>query len=316
LDSFIEPGIRLPSGGALRQLASQAVKDNAVHDVRAADLYLVAVPIHRHQQHAAVGALAIAWDLSRLSAEMRWVTIVNGVIGVAAALVAIILVMALLRRLVVQPVDALTEHVLTIGKTGDLTRPVPASLTGREDEIGVLAKEFSTLIARVSETKAQALEQSYYGGMAEMAAGVLHNIRNALSPITIGLWELKELIKGGVNANLDRALAELQDPATPSDRRVKLLAFVKLAIAKLLQQQETAGERINGIVGHHRHIEQILQDHSLFARGSRRLSTVELGPILAQASELVRAGKNLPVRVEIAPEVAALLAVTADALVL
>jgi signal transduction histidine kinase len=317
LDSFTEPGMRLPSGGALRQLAARAAIDDRVHELRASDLYLVAVPIHRlRHPDGPVGALAAAWDLSQLSAEMMEVTIVNGAIGAAAAIVAIIVVLVLLRRLVIQPVDALTGHVVTIGRTGDLTRAMPASLNGRQDEIGVLAREFRILIARVSETKEQALEQSYYGGMAEMAAGVLHNIRNALSPITIALWESRELLKGGASVNLERALAELQDPATAADRRTKLMAFVKLAVAKLLQQQQTAGERITGIVGHHRHIEQILQDHSLFARGSRRLSSVELGPLLTHAGDLVRTGKSPAVRVEIEAEIAALPAVKADPLVL
>ena len=317
VDSFTEPSMHLPSGSALHELAESATRDDAVHELRSSNLYLVAVPIHWHgRSPAAVGALAAAWDLSELSAEMRAATMVNGIIGATAALVAIVLIMMLLRRLVISPVDALTGHVLTIGKTGDLTRSMPAGLTDRQDEIGVLALEFGTLIARVSETKEQALEQSYYGGMAEMAAGVLHNIRNALSPITIALWELKELLKGEASTNLDRALAELEDPATRPDRRTKLHAFVRLAIARLQQQQIAACERIDGIVGHQRHIEQILQDHSLFARGSRRLSIVELGPVIEQAGDLVRSRKNAATRVEIDAAVAALPAIKADSLVL
>jgi signal transduction histidine kinase len=213
-------------------------------------------------------------------------------------------------------VAELTEHVLTIARTDDLSREMPASLSHQRDEIGILAHEFDTLVNRVAETRERALEQSYYGGMAEMAAGVLHNIRNALSPITIALWELKELTNGSVSGNLERAVGELQDPATAPDRRVKLLAFVKGAVAKLLQRQRTADEQITAIVGHHRHIEQILQDHTLFVRGPRRLTTVDLTPLLQEAGALVRSGRAPAIRVEIDASVASLPTVSADPLVL
>jgi signal transduction histidine kinase len=317
LDSFTVPSMRLPSGTLLRKLALDAARTERVQETRVSDVYFVAVPIRRPPPVSrTVGALALGWDVSHMAGDIRRQAIINGVIGVTASVGVIFLVIVLLRRLVLRPVAELTEHVLKIARTDDLSREMPASLTRQRDEIGILAHEFDTLVRRVVETKERALEQSYYGGMAEMAAGVLHNIRNALSPITIALWELKELTNGGVGGNFERAVAELQDPATIPDRRVKLLAFVKGAVAKLLQQQRVAGDQITTIVGHHRHIEQILQDHTLFARGSRRLAPVDLRPLVEEAGALVRSDRAPAIRVEIDASVASLPTVKGDPLVL
>jgi hypothetical protein len=99
-----------------------------------------------------------------------------------------------LTRLIVTPLNRLTTHVLAVGKTGDLTRRIALD---RDDEIGVLSKEFDEATAQLDNARRRLLEQSYQSGMSEIAAGVIHNIRNALSPtVTIGHLSEKGASRG------------------------------------------------------------------------------------------------------------------------
>jgi sensor domain CHASE-containing protein len=104
---------------------------------------------------------------------------------VAGSLVLLLLVVVL-RRTVLDPVSRLTAHVTVLGASDDLTARIDSD---RQDEIGVLSREFDHMVQRLAETRQRLLEQSYNSGVAEMASGVLHNIGNAITPVGVKLGD-------------------------------------------------------------------------------------------------------------------------------
>jgi signal transduction histidine kinase len=172
-------------------------------------------------------------------------------------------------------------------------------LAQRRDEIGVLASEFNKMIEALADSRQKLQNQSYAHGMAEMASGVLHNIRNALNPISVGIWKLEESARGASLGRVATALTELTDDATPADRRQKLASYVRAAAEKLVSQQHALADEIRELGQHSRHIEQILQDVDLTGRRRRKPEAINVDRLAEECATMIPANHASPVTVEI-----------------
>lgn len=122
----------------------------------------------------------------------------------------------LLRRLVLNPVHRLADHVVAIGNTGDLTARLEIQ---SDDEMGTLARQFNELTEQLHQARKQLADQAFMSGMSEMASGVLHNLRNALTPITTEIEGLCREVNQVPIQHLQQAITEIALPATESSRR-------------------------------------------------------------------------------------------------
>jgi signal transduction histidine kinase len=218
----------------------------------------------------------------------------------------------MLTRLIVAPLNTLTDHVLMVGRTGDLSKRLHLE---RDDEIGVLSREFDGATVQLEQTRRRLLEQSYQSGMADIAAGVMHNIRNALSPVAVALWRLSETAATAPATRIDAAFAELKSDATAPERRLKLVEYVEAAMIKVINRERSIAEDLKGIAEQNRHIEQILLDHAALSMGIRRLEPVDLATAVSEAARLVPAQEGVAVEVRVAPEVAHMPAVHGNPIV-
>jgi signal transduction histidine kinase len=142
--------------------------------------------------------------------------------------------------------------------------------------------------------------------MAEMASGVLHNIRNALNPISVGIWKLEETARNTTLGRVETALAELATDATPPERRQKLASYVRAAAEKLINQQHALADEICELGQHSRHIEQILQDVDLTGRRRRQIEPLDLDKLATECAAMIPGKAGPPVNVEIDPALAQL----------
>ena len=62
----------------------------------------------------------------------------------------------MLTRLIVAPLNKLTNHVVDVGRTGDLTKRVALD---RNDEIGVLAKEFDAATEQLGQVRRRLVDE-------------------------------------------------------------------------------------------------------------------------------------------------------------
>lgn len=149
--------------------------------------------------------------------------------GVAALLVALIATLAWrIRATIVRPIETFQAHVSGISRTGELV----AFDARREDELGALYREFNAMADELNSLRATVEAQSFAVGQSESTIGIMHNVRNAMSPVHAILSKLDERMHFPAEANLRRALDELATDAAEPERRSQLLAFVDAAVSR------------------------------------------------------------------------------------
>lgn len=198
--------------------------DDAVIDAERARID-IAVPIAGADGRAvATAAFTVPRDLSLLGTRML-------VYAVAATVLLLLLVLLSLRRmiarLVLAPLARVERHMQRVRASGE-----PALVTDapRADEIGSLITSLNAMMRQLKDAREQLEVQSFKLGRNESAVAVMHNVRNALNPISTILSQGLAARPGADRAMLDRALGELADADIPPARRQKLAAFVLAAI--------------------------------------------------------------------------------------
>ena len=262
-------------------------------------------------------------DAAPLMIKVETPRIITGIarttLGVASlsTLVAGLLLLAImwvmLTRHIIVPLRKLTAHVLEVGQTGDLTKRL---MLDRDDEIGVLAREFDAANTQLDNARSRLLEQSYLSGMAEIAAGVMHNIRNALSPVAVTLWKLSETASEPPPAHLETALGELKSADTVPERRGKLLEYLEATFDKLFAERRYLAQDLKAIGDQNRHIEQILQDHTALSMGIRQAEPVILSKVVEESARLLPARGGSKVEVSFGPGLSSLPPVLGNPIVL
>jgi signal transduction histidine kinase len=235
-----------------------------------------------------------------ISAIGRTTLAIAGSSSIFTVLLVMAIIWVMLTRLIVAPLNRLTNHVVAVGRTGDLTRRVALD---RNDEIGVLSKEFDAAAEQLDNVRRRLLEQSYQSGMAEIAAGVIHNVRNALSPVVVTVSHLSEVAVTPPAAHLDAAFADLRADITPPERRQMLVEYVEEAMKAMLDRGRRFAEDLRTVIEQNRHIEQILQDHTALSMGARGLEPVNLPSVVEEAARFIPAQDSTIVQVRVGPGV-------------
>lgn len=161
-------------------------------------------------------------------------------------LVFVGLIMAFLEKTVLAPLGRLSRNVNAIGRKQDFT--VRLDTAGR-DELGVLSFEINQMLEQLDMARRQLLDQSHALGRAEMAAKVLHQVRNALMPITGYMSLLADELRALPLAGMEKAIAELDAGQADPQRQQDLNRFLKLAGRMLIVE-------VNKAKGHLEHTRQ------------------------------------------------------------
>jgi signal transduction histidine kinase len=172
-------------------------------------------------------------DLSALGRSML-------TLAVAGTTLLLLVVMAVLSwmivRLVLRPLNRVERHMGLVRQSGNLT---PFVDTPRQDEIGRMVGSFNAMLSQLKDLREQVEAQSFKLGQSESAVAVMHNVRNALNPISTVLSQGLAQAPAVDKALLDRALAELADEGIPLPRRQKLAAYVAAALEGEAQARAT-----------------------------------------------------------------------------
>ena len=290
----------------LADLAQEAAKTGTTVDRIWSDAHVIALPVRAEGSDGApIAVVAVAWDLSHHFLAADQAIKEDAVKGALATILVLLVLLYVVHRIVTQPIGALTRHVARLGMSGDLEL-IDEALAQRRDEIGVLASEFNKMVEALADSRQKLQNQSYVHGMAEMASGVLHNIRNALNPISVGIWKLEESARGTSIGRIETALAELANEATPLDRRQKLASYARAAVEKMVAEQHALADEIHELGQHSRHIEQILQDVDLTGRRRRKPEAINLDKLAEECAAMIPGRAESPVTVEIDPALARL----------
>ena len=162
-----------------------------------------------------------------------------------AACIALIALLVLLGRMVISPLASVTDHAQRIAAADDLSARLAYE---RSDELGTLAKAFDNMVERLAQTRRELVDRSFESGAAENASGVLHNLGNAMTRLSVNVASLQQQLGTMSVDELQQALQELESGPQDPERRRDLHKFLELSVAELRRSQAVASERLRDIL--------------------------------------------------------------------
>lgn len=275
----------------LLQLKASLALDNPVAEVTktpGTTRTRIAVPIPGPDgRSVATATYTVPRDLSTLGTRM----LVLAVVGSSVLLAIVLLVLRrMIARLVLGPLNRVERHMGVVRASGTL-----GLLTDkpRDDEIGSLVTSFNSMLKQLKDLREQLEMQSFTLGRSESAVAVMHNVRNALNPISTVLSQGLGAGAPMDRALLDRALSELANEDVPAVRRQKLVAFLAAAIEAVEQERSDRREQI--AVGREalHHVLEIIGQQQEAAHERPPLDACDITDIVAQNATIARySGEN------------------------
>jgi len=216
---------------------------------------------------------------------------VNGTLlflSLAAVFIALVVWM-LLRRVIVSPLETLAKHIVGIRQSGDLSQRLDQA---RSDEIGELANEFDKMTTEVQKARQQLLDQSFKAGKADTAAEVMHNIRNAMTPLFNGLERLAVSFDVTSNLRIKDAVEQLSDPECPADRKDKLLQYINASFDHIESVGKNAGGDLEIASKQAGQVQAILSDQEKHANVAPVFEVLDLDDVVDEAAHVIPESKE------------------------
>ncbi|MCK4660802.1 MAG: HAMP domain-containing protein [Phycisphaerae bacterium] len=182
-------------------------------------------------------------------------------LGVLLAMVGVLLV--LLQRMVIGPIATLSKHARSVARDGDLRAQLDMD---RNDEIGVLAFRFNSMLKQLREAQERQMEESYYSGMAALTSKALRDIDSAIDPVILQLSELRGDLESAPLEQIRQAKTRLSEdgPSSPHlDDLSRLLSEADEALAKMTHDAKT---RVDDLLERTTSLDMILSDPRYFKR--------------------------------------------------
>ncbi|NJD31139.1 MAG: HAMP domain-containing protein [Gammaproteobacteria bacterium] len=202
---------------------------------------------------------------------------------IAGVIVLIVLAIAL-RRMVLRPVSRLTQHAVEIGEGDDLSKRMNVR---RQDEIGILAREFDRMVDKLADARRRLVDQSYEAGAAHVSSGVLHNIGNAMTPLAVSVATLQQRLRAAPSGEIEMVIAEIEAGTSDPARRADLELFLRLAGRELAQVVGRAGDDLAAIERQTEVIQATLAQQLQASRRGPVVENVALAALIEQGVEMV-----------------------------
>ena len=201
----------------------------------------------------------------------------------------------LLRQTILRPIEILAEHMNKIRESGDLSRQLDYH---RNDEVGSLAEQFNRLTSEVHDARQALLLQTFKAGKADTAAEVLHNIRNAMTPLINGVERIAKAFRVADELRVAEATAQLREDNCPPDRAEKLLQYVDASFEHIKKTNAEAADDMHILKSQARQVEDILADQEKFANDSPATENVAVKDVVGEAAHVISKQDKKKVAVE------------------
>lgn len=207
----------------------------------------------------------------------------------------------LLRTSIATPLERIARHISRIRESGDLSMRLDER---RADEIGILAAEFDLMAGELQNARRLLLQQSFNAGKADTAAALLHNVRNAMTPLVNGIDALARNFGFVRSMRVPRAIEELRTGNCTQDRRAGLLQYLQTAFDHIRTMSDTTVSDLRVASRQARQVEVILSEQEKFAVASPVMEDFELLEVMEEAVLVVPAGDTPEVTVRLRPDLA------------
>jgi signal transduction histidine kinase len=248
----------------------------------------IAVPVPGPDGRAvATAAYGVPRDLSMLGKRMLILAVLASTLLLA---VVLLVLRRMITRLVLRPLHRVEHHMGLVRSSGTLGLLTDSP---RNDEIGSLVTSFNSMLRQLKDLREQLEVQSFTLGRSESAVAVMHNVRNALNPVTTVLSQGLDRPAALDRATIDKALAELADPALAPDRRARLAALLSAAFDAAEHEREDRRAQLGVGRDALRHVLQIIGEQQQAAHERPPLGICDISDIVAQNATIARySGEN------------------------
>jgi len=171
-----------------------------------------------------------------------------------------------------------------IRKSGDLSDKLSMQTN---DEIGLLARQFDSLTTEVHETRAALLHQSFKAGKADTAAEVLHNIRNAMTPMINGMDRLRKAFKVTEDLHVSEAVEHLSDPDCAPERAGKYVQYVGASFDRIRSVNAKAANDLKVVISQARQVEAIMSDQEKFTNVAPVAENLVVDEVVEEAAHVI-----------------------------
>ena len=221
-------------------------------------------------------------NISRLAA--RTINLASFALACVIGLVLLILTIVV-RKVAIRRLTTLAAHMEWVGESGTIR---PSQLGNGSDEIASLARSFDTMSEQLRVAREQLREQSYSQGQTDWAAGILHNLRNALGPVRAlqQKWHAEDT--AAWRGNLGIAVRELVQKNVDDVRKANLEKFVISAAGKCVRETETRLTEYAEARASLEQAVQILASQDAVANRKSEVETVDVLEVLEQSSSIAR----------------------------
>jgi two-component system, NtrC family, sensor kinase len=219
----------------------------------------------------------------------------------AAGLLLLLVLLGALQRTVLTPIAKLTDYALYIGQTEDSTTKLEL-VQDRKDELGVLGREFDSMLSKLAKSRAAVVDTARQAGMSEIANGILHNVGNVLNSVNVSAGLVAEKLRTSKVPKLER-LTSLADAHAgdlgaflTNDPKGKHFAPYLSELSRLMRtdQEELQREVVvlnDGI----EHIRRLVSSQQAYAGKSGLREPTRLEQEIVQALEIsARAAEGQP----------------------
>ena len=218
---------------------------------------------------------------------------------VLAGVLVTIVMWFLLKRTMLKPIRKLTAQIDKIRVSGDLSTEIRLD---SEDEIGALAAQFNNLTSEVHDARKALLFQSFKAGKADTAAEVLHNIRNAMTPMINGVERLTKAFRVADDLRVADAAEQLRDTECPPERATKLVEYLEASFEHIKTSNAEASDDMRIVMSQARQIEAILADQEKFASESPRSESIAVNEVIGEAAHVIPKDATTSVDLEFDPD--------------
>ena len=222
-------------------------------------------------------------------------TVSAGVLFLATAgLLLVTVLWWFMKGTIIRPIQELTRHMDKIRKSGDLSDNLNLK---SDDEIGLLADQYDRLNSEVHETRAALLHQSFKAGKADTAAEVLHNIRNAMTPMINGLDRIGKVFKVTDALHVKEAVEQLSSADCDSDKAGKYVQYLDASFDRVVTVHAKALVDLKIVASQARQVEGILSDQEKFTNVAPVAENLVVDEVIEEAAMVIP--RDAPTEVDI-----------------
>lgn len=215
-----------------------------------------------------------------------------------AASMVIMVLWLFVRWVVVSRIVALKEHFSTAVESG---RICESRSDDAADEIGDMSRAFNRMATHVNDMRDAIADSAYLSGVSEWAAGTLHNVRNALTPINMYALKVQDLFDERWRSNMRTALAQIELVGIDPERREKLTSYLLASSHRMLACADQTHKITDRIIATGKTIEEIVGEYENFGSRDTQVLPIELRDIVDGVAKTVFDGRAADVQLEITP---------------